>query len=171
MRLFRLVNGEYVANLTQGEQVVLVTVVEQVKALVEGEVAAGLDTQPSLDRLFPPASTTDGDIARDFAALTGRALRDGKAERLGRLAKRFARSTVRLDGAEAHDVAAAINDVRLAVAEIAGIRTADDAERVLSGLNGPELSTLEEAYAAMYGALSALQQSLIDALNAACGRR
>jgi hypothetical protein len=164
MRLFRYVDGEFVANLSRGEQVVLVTVVDQVKSLIKGDIAPGLDTQPTLNRLFPPGSTTDGEVARDYAALTGQAMRDNKAERLTRLAESLGHQAVRLDRDQAREAVAALNDIRLAVAEIAGIETAADADRLLGGRAG-EPTNEEDAYGEFYVALSALQESLVEALQ------
>jgi hypothetical protein len=162
------VGGGFVANLGADEGAVLVAVVEHVRGMIRGEAPPGLDALPSLTRLFPPASMTDGDVARDFAALTGKAMRENKDERLGRLAAHLSGATVRLDKEGAADAVAALNDVRLALAEVLGIETPEDADRIGSLRSGHDEPTgMEDVFAEIYVALSALQESLVLALGAA----
>jgi hypothetical protein len=169
LRLFHRVNERFVAHLGPEERAVLVGVVEAVQAMIQGEATPGFDTIPTLARLFPPGSTTDREIAREFAELTGEAMRTNKTKRLESLARNLARGKIELDREEAGETVAALNDVRLAVAEILGIETAEDAARIDAGrtdgpAGGPE--GLEDVLVELYVVLTVLQESLVQALSA-----
>ncbi|MDR1152366.1 MAG: DUF2017 domain-containing protein [Bifidobacteriaceae bacterium] len=168
VRLFSYDDGYFVATLSPEERAVLASIAGEVQGMVRGEAPPSLDVLPSLKRLFPPASMDDGDIARDFASLTGRSLRETKDRRLGRLAERLARGAIRLDHTEAGETVAALNDLRLAIAEILRIETADDAEQVYATLADRDEPVGErDVFGEVYVALSVLQESLVAALEAA----
>ncbi|MDR1294735.1 MAG: DUF2017 domain-containing protein [Bifidobacteriaceae bacterium] len=172
MHLFRHVDGWFVAALNAQERAVLASIATEVQGMVQGEAPPSLDVLPTLTRLFPPASMDDGEIARDFASLTGKALRDTKDKRLGRLAGRLARGTIRLDADEAAETVAALNDLRLAIAEILGIDTAEDADQVYATLaDRAEPAGDHDVFGEVYVALTVLQESLVAALDAAATKR
>jgi len=95
-------------------------------------------------------------------------------------ARRMAQITTPTDltAAAAKDVAAALTDLRLVLAERLEIRTDDQAERLYDQLLTSPASDLDEApggqldpatrryLVAVYGALSWLQESLVEALLA-----
>jgi hypothetical protein len=163
MRLFRHVGGEFRADLDAEEGAVIAMVVAMARAIIDGEAPPELDTLPTLNRVFPPGSATDAEVARDFAALTGQGMRTRKSERLGRLGAYVAQGRIRLDQDQAADAVAALGDVRLVVAEILGIETAEDADRVT--VPGPDEPTdMQQLFGELYVALSVLQESLVKAL-------
>ncbi len=140
-------------------------------------------TDPAVRRLLPDASRDDPRVAAEFRRLTEDDLRAGKIARLRRL---WDALTTPSDGwradafvvapDDAREVAAALTDLRLVLAERLGVRTDEQAERLYDALLdtpqadvGDELpDTLDPAarryLVAVYGALSWLQESLVDVL-------
>lgn len=139
-------------------------------------------SDPAVRRLLPDASRDDPQVAEEFRRLTEDDLRAGKIDRLTRLWDALTTPTEgwRADAfvvapADAQDVAAAITDLRLVLAERLGIRTDEQAERLYDALLDSPQAEIEEAgeildpaarryLVAVYGALSWLQESLVDLL-------
>jgi hypothetical protein len=139
-------------------------------------------SDPAVRRLLPDASRDDPQIAEEFRRLTEDDLRAGKIARLTRFwdALTTPPEGWRADAfvvapQDAQDVAAAITDLRLVLAERLGIRTDEQAERLYDTLLDSPQSQLQEAdeildpaarryLVAVYGALSWLQESLVDLL-------
>ncbi|MDR3201703.1 MAG: DUF2017 domain-containing protein [Bifidobacteriaceae bacterium] len=165
MEGFRVRQGRLVARVGAEEQAVLLMCVDQVRAMLAGEEPSEpwLPGRPTLARVFPTASRTDPEVAAEFAELTLASMRRHKTARLARLAGHLAVGKMVLTREEADDVAAALNDVRLVLAELLGIETAGDSERLYSKLDdGPP--THEGLLGEIYAVLSAVQESLITAL-------
>jgi hypothetical protein len=139
-------------------------------------------TDPAVRRLLPDASRDDPQVAEEFRRLTEDDLRAGKVARLTRLWEAL---TMPPDGwrsdsfvvapQDAQDVAASITDLRLVLAERLGIRTDEQAERLYEALEDVPQEEVEDAdeildpaarryLVAVYGALSWLQESLVDLL-------
>lgn len=182
----------YAAHLGAAEREVFASVTREVLALVrsvEGapsvepdaiveraqDAAAGLpsfsvDEVPApedsaLRRLFPAASTDD-DAAAEFRRFAQPELAGAKIARLERLVELFAgdEPTLVVPRAEARDVAAALTDVRLVVADRLGVVTDADAERVSSSVYDAWDGDAEEAplLATLHVLLTVLQDTLVE---------
>ena len=139
-------------------------------------------TDPAVRRLLPDASRDDPAVAAEFRRLTEDDLRDDKIARLTRL---WVALTTRTEGwradafvvdpDDAKDVAASLTDLRLVLAERLDIRTDEQAERLYEALlvspqaeveGVPEIldPAARRYLVAVYGALSWLQESLVELL-------
>lgn len=205
MRAFRRRRGMYVARLDDDERGVIAALVADVAELlgagrIDEETAATVPgdgspriqldnvappTDPAVRRLLPDASRDDPEVSAEFRRLTEDDIRAGKVARLSRLWTALTTPTAgqRADAFvvapdDAKDVAAALTDLRLVLAERLQIRTDDQAERLYDQLLTSPTADLDEADAdhldpatrrylvAVYGALSWLQESLVEALLA-----
>lgn len=193
MRGFERAAQGYAAHLSAAEREVFASVTREVLALVrsvEGapsvepdaiveraqDAAAGLpsfsvDAVPApedsaLRRLFPAASTDDDDAAAEFRRFAQPELASAKIARLERLVELFAgdEPTLVVPRAEARDVAAALTDVRLVVADRLGVVTDADAERVSSSVYDAWDGDAEEAplLATLHVLLTVLQDTLVE---------
>ncbi|MDR0432780.1 MAG: DUF2017 domain-containing protein [Bifidobacteriaceae bacterium] len=168
MQLFSLVEERFVAQLDPAERAVLAAVANEVQSMIKGETPPSFEVLPTLTRLFPPASMSDPQVAREFVDLTGKSMRETKEQRLGRLAARLSAGTVHLDAEQAQESVAAMNDIRLALAEMLGIETADDVERVTESLaQTDEPAEPNDVFGELYMVFTALQDSLVAALASA----
>ena len=162
MRAFKRRRGMYAARLDTDERDVIAALVADVaellgagrleardpEAVVAGDGSPRMrmeplppPSDPAVRRLLPDASRDDPQIAEEFRRLTEDDLRAGKIARLTRL---WDALTTPPDGwradafvvapQDAQDVAAAITDLRLVLAERLGIRTDEQAERLYDAL-------------------------------------
>ncbi len=157
MRPFRRRGDRVVATVTDAESAVVTLLLDQLEGLLAEDAPAD---DPVVGRLFPAGHATDAELARDYRDLTGSALRQGKTDDLATV-----RATLPADGGEvalADDQARAwlrtTNDLRLALGTRLGITADVDHEHPTS----QEMT--------VYGWLTALQGSLVDALVAGGGR-
>ena len=130
-------------------------------------VAAPRD--PALRRLLPDASRTDPEVAAEFRRLTEDDLRRGKLERLAALRAALRHPDGVVVGREAAaDVAAALTDVRLVLAERLGVRTDADADALYAVALGRDGADDDERalLATVYAVLTVLQESLVRHLVA-----
>ncbi|MBO3084594.1 DUF2017 domain-containing protein [Cellulomonas fengjieae] len=202
MRGFKRRRGMYAARLDPDERDVVAALVADVADLLGGgrlesriPVSPGDGTprmrieplpppsDPAVRRLLPDASRDDPEVAAEFRRLTEDDLRAGKIARLTRLWELLSTPAAgwRADAfvvppQDAQDVASAITDLRLVLAERLGIRTDDQAERLYEALlDSPNAQPADEPgqildpdarryLVAVYGALSWLQESLVDLL-------
>lgn len=201
MRAFRRRRGMYVARLDDDERGVVAALVADVAELLgagridevpvpatEGPPRIQLEpvappSDPAVRRLLPDASRDDPEVSAEFRRLTEDDIRAGKVARLRRLWTALTSPTdghradaFAVDPADAKDVAAALTDLRLVLAERLEIRTDDQAERLYDQLLVSPTADLEEQgsddldpatrryLVAVYGALSWLQESLVEAL-------
>ena len=203
MRAFKRRRGMYAARLDTDERDVIAALVADVAELLGAGRLEARDPEsvvvgdgnprmrieplpppsdPAVRRLLPDASRDDPQVAEEFRRLTEDDLRAGKIARLTRLWDALTTPTEgwRADAfvvapQDAQDVAAAITDLRLVLAERLGIRTDEQAERLYDALvDSPhaELEGVDEILdpaarrylVAVYGALSWLQESLVDLL-------
>lgn len=165
MRPFEALADEpgYLAVLDAAERAVLLDVVDEVVALVDGENGAvgpadqgpaapehPLDTvrldarpvvppwDPALRRLLPDASREDPEVAAEYRRLTEADLRSAKTQNLLRL--RAVLDAAQPDAlvlpSEASSVAAALTDLRLVVSERLGVRTDQDADALYALVTG-----------------------------------
>ena len=189
MRAFRYEAGVYRAELEPGEREVVASVVANVVELLGGELPDAADDEPehpgttwhlrtepvpppddpAVHRLLPDASRDDPAVAGEFRRLTEDDLRQSKLTRL-----RWLWTALQDDGpvvptAQAPAVAATLTDLRLVLADRLGIRTDDDADRLLRTVGRRRRHGTDEvrAYlATVYDALTWLQESLVQAMLA-----
>ena len=166
MRAFQRRRGMYVARLDADERDVIAALVADVAELLgagrlestgparpwsSATATRGMrieplapPTDPAVRRLLPDASRDDPEVAAEFRRLTEDDLRAGKVDRLtpalGR-ADHAQPTGWRADAfvvapQDAKDVAAALTDLRLVLAERLGIRTDEQAERLYDALLG-----------------------------------
>jgi hypothetical protein len=141
-------------------------------------------SDPAVRRLLPDASRDDPEVSAEFRRLTEDDLRAQKIARLTRLWEALTTPTEgwRADAFvvapdDARDVAASLTDLRLVLAERLDIRTDEQAERLYDSLlvspqaqldddEGPEVMdpAARRYLVAVYGALSWLQESLVEML-------
>ncbi len=184
MRGFRREDGLFVARLEGAERPVLLDVVDGVVdlfgevpepadpddpfamlALSDEPVAAPED--PALRRLLPDAAT-DPDLAAELRRLTDADLRSGKVSRLRALRAAVDQAAPELVVApgQAQDVAAALTDLRLVLAQRLELETDEQAEEVYAlavGREEPadEVAATRRFLAAVYTVLTQLQESLV----------
>lgn len=124
---------------------------------------------PAVHRLLPDASQDDPAVAAEFRRLTEDDLRTAKLARL-----RWLWTALQDDGpvvpvAQAPAVAATLTDLRLVLAERLGIRTDEDADRLLRAVGRRRRHGSDDVRAylvTVYDALTWLQESLVQAMLA-----
>lgn len=189
MRGFTEKHGTFVARLDATEREVVAALVADVAQLLgaprfdESGPAPAPDVplvrtqdvpppdDPAVRRLLPDASRDDPQVAAEFRRLTEDDLRARKIARLGDLWTRLTtpgdgrrQDVLVVDPADAPELAAAITDVRLVLAERLDVRTDEDAETlydVLSDGNEGADVDVRRYLVSLYGALSWLQESLV----------
>lgn len=95
----------------------------------------GMTVDPALDRLLPPASKDDAELAAEWRRLTGGELRAVKTARLARVFRELRAPTgsggrVLVASGTEGDWLATLTDVRLVLASRLGVEDDDDVERV-----------------------------------------
>ena len=202
MRGFTHRKGMYAARLDADERDVVAAVVADVAELLgagrlearspvpadDGRPRMRMEplpppSDPAVRRLLPDASRDDPAVAAEFRRLTEDDLRAAKIARLTRLwelvstpAPGWRADAFVVAPQDAQDVAGAITDLRLVLAERLGVRTDEQAERLYDALvEPPDLDPDDEQtevldpdarryLVAVYGALSWLQESLVELL-------
>ncbi|MCV2396158.1 DUF2017 domain-containing protein [Actinotalea sp. M2MS4P-6] len=185
MRGFRRERGVFVARLESAERPVLLDVVNGVIDLF-GEVPDPGDVldpftrltiteepvdppeDPALHRLLPDASP-DPELAAELRRLTEADLRTGKVARLRLLrgALEQAAPDLVVSPAGAPDVAAALTDVRLVLAQRLGLETDDQADEIRElamarGAAADDAESTRRFLAAVYSVLTQLQGDLVE---------
>lgn len=191
MKAFTRKRGVYVAQLDRTERTILSRVVADTALLLgtrldvertedDGDPLAGLSwsrdgvaepTDPALARLLPAASDDDA-VAAEFRRLTEADLRAAKVERLRMVWGALLAPGERLEvlPERAMDWAAALNDVRLVLAERLEIVTEADAEAVYAQASargrhaGEDPDEMRAALASLYMVLTWLQESLLTVM-------
>lgn len=121
---------------------------------------------PAVHRLLPDASS-DTQRAQEFRRYTERALREDKVGALRRCAMAVEHDPVQLEGPAVQDFSRALNDVRLVLATRLEIDSEEDAhrvERIASRANGHKIDDPQTYMAVVYGFVSWLQNSLVEAM-------
>ncbi len=164
MKPFRRKGDLVVGGLVGAEVQVLGLLVDQLEQLL-GLDAEDTGGDPVLERLLPPGHASDTEIARDYRDLTEASLRAGKADDLAVLRATVPEGggSVRLDEDQARAWLRTTNDLRLALGTRLGITA--DTER------SDDPADEEAQQHAVYGWLTAVQGSLVDALVAGARRR
>ena len=124
---------------------------------------------PAVHRLLPDASRDDPAVAGEFRRLTEDDLRAAKLSRLSWLWSALQHDGPVVPEAQAPAVAATLTDLRLVLADRLGIRTDEDADRLLRTVGRRRRHGTDEvrAYlATVYDALTWLQESLVQAMLA-----
>ena len=172
------------ATLESAERKLLRGLFEDVIQLLEPERAAdedplwamvGLDpnahqdhfaapTDPATKRLLPDADPNDPIAALEFRRLSERGIRERKIGALREAALLMESSTVLLGEASAPRFAAALNDVRLVLAERLGLESEEDAERIHAQDDWSKADTVDEYLALVYNFVTWLQESLMQAM-------
>jgi len=130
----------------------------------------GLDTdarEPSdraLRRLLPNVMKNDDDASLEFRRLTERSLREGKIGALRAAALGLDKEELVLSPADAGHWSAALNDVRLVLAERLDIRDEADAEHVHQMQDWSQAEDVESYLALVYNFTTWLQESLVQAM-------
>jgi hypothetical protein len=191
MRAFKDRRGVYVARMDAAERDVLASLVADVAQLLGGvridelsdaERAAlrepappmlrgepvDAPDDPAVLRLLPDASREEPEVAAEFRRLTQDDLR---ARKLGRLVLLWDDLTgdtdeLRVPADRADDVAGALTDVRLVVAQRLGVTTDADAEHLYDELGEPGGDAGRHYLVSVYAALTWLQESLVTLLLA-----
>ena len=130
-----------------------------------GPVEATPPGDPVLRRLLPDASRDDAQVTAEFRRLTQDDLLAAKVRRLRTLHERLlAPDPLVVPDDDAWATAGAFTDLRLALAEVLGLRTDDDAEG-LSDRYPPASDDPLALAADIFGVLGWLQGTLIDAMT------
>lgn len=159
MKPFRRRGHDVVARLDPAEAGIVGLLLDQLEQLLAAD-ADDLGDDPVLARLLPEGHRGDPEIAAEFRELTEASLRSGKADDLAtvRASLPDGGGDVRLDPEQAGAWLRTSNDLRLAL----GIRldVTEDTEPP------DDLVDEQDQQLALYYWLTALQGSLVDALDA-----
>ena len=163
MKPFRRKGEDVVARLDLAEAGIIGLLLDQLEQLLDAE---DLGDDPVLARLLPDGHRGDPEIAAEFRELTEASLRSGKADDLATMRASLpdGGGEVRLDPEQAAAWLRTSNDLRLAL----GVRldVTEDTEPPV------DLVGEQDQQLALYYWLTALQGSLVDALDAGrAGRR
>nr|WP_245348474.1 DUF2017 domain-containing protein [Paeniglutamicibacter psychrophenolicus] len=174
----------YSASLETAERRLLRGLFQDVITLLEPERAAdedplwamvGLDpnahradfaapTDPATKRLLPDADPDDADASLEFRRLSERGIRERKIGALREAALLMESGSILLSEETAPRFAAAVNDVRLVVAERLGLQSEEDAERIHAQNDWSKAETPDEYLALVYNFVTWLQESLMQAM-------
>ncbi|BDO41735.1 DUF2017 family protein [Cellulomonas sp. NTE-D12] len=124
---------------------------------------------PAVHRLLPDASQDDPAVAAEFRRLTEDDLRTAKLARLRWLWTALQDDGPVVPAPQAPAVAATLTDLRLVLAERLGIRTDEDADRLLRAAGRRRRHGADDVRAylvTVYDALTWLQESLVQAMLA-----
>lgn len=128
---------------------------------------AAVPDDPALARLLPQGSREDDEVSAEFRRYTERGLRRRKRGALGTAASTLARpGALVLTDPEAIAWLTALNDVRLVLAERIGVRTEEDAERLLDA-DDLDAGDPRGWLVSVYDFLTWLQETLVAAVAGA----
>ena len=159
MRPFRRRGTDVVARLDRAEAGIVGLLLDQLEQLLAAD-EDDVGDDPVLARLLPEGHRGDPGMAADYRELTESSLRSGKADDLATVRATLPADggEVRLDPEQAGAWLRATNDLRLAL----GTRL-----EITEDTEPPEdLVDEEDQQLALYYWLTALQGSLVDALDA-----
>lgn len=178
MQAFRRESEGYVSSVDEMERGILLTIVEDVSALLSQEEQGGHRgiVDPALMRLFPAASLSDPELASEIRGLTFDEISRTKASSLEVVTEQLRRphGHVTVPEGAVQDWLRALNDVRIVLAERLGISDGADAERFYQmALEATQNPDEEEncgdeqtvALASLYSGISWWQGSLLEALG------
>jgi hypothetical protein len=150
----------------------VVSMLEPVERANQDPLAAmvGLDPEarePSdraLRRLLPNVSRNDDEASLEFRRLTERSLRESKIGALKAAALGLDKDELVLSPVDARHWSAALNDVRLVLAERLDINDEADAEHVHLMQDWSQAEDVESYLALVYNFTTWLQESLVQAM-------
>ena len=121
-------------------------------------------TDRAVRRLLPNVVKDDGDASLEFRQLTERSLRETKIGALRAAALDLDKDEIVLTTEGAKHWSAALNDVRLVLAERLDIRDEQDAEHVHLMQDWSQAEDVESYLALVYNFTTWLQESLVQAM-------
>lgn len=121
-------------------------------------------TDRAVKRLLPDINPDDAAASLEFRRLTERTLRERKIGALREAALAIESGPLLLEVAAAPRFAAALNDVRLVLAERLGLETEEDAEAIHAQDDWSKAETTDEYLALVYNFVTWFQESLMQAL-------
>lgn len=183
-RAFKNTKRGFTATLESAERKLLRGLFQDVIQLLEPErepdedplwAMVGLDphahkdhftapSDPATRRLLPDADPDDPIAALEFRRLSERGIRERKIGALREAAMLMDSATIVLGPEAAPRFAAAVNDVRLVLAERLGLETQEDAEAIHAQDDWSKADTVDEYLALVYNFVTWLQESLMQAM-------
>ncbi|GAA5226272.1 DUF2017 domain-containing protein [Paeniglutamicibacter antarcticus] len=183
-RAFRSTRRGYSASFEAAERQLLRGLFQDVITLLEPErtededplwAMVGLDphahkadfaapTDSATKRLLPDADPDDAQVSLEFRRLSERGIRESKIGALREAALLLESGNVLLSDETAPRFAAALNDVRLVLAERLGLVDEQDAARIHAQDDWSKAESVDEYLALVYNFVSWLQESLMQAL-------
>ena len=115
-------------------------------------------------RLLPDADPGDAAASLEFRRLSERGIRERKIGALREAALLMESGSILLTEQTAPRFAAAVNDVRLVLAERLGLESEEDAERIHAQDDWSKAETVDEYLALVYNFVTWLQESLMQAM-------
>ncbi|WP_411731087.1 DUF2017 domain-containing protein [Paeniglutamicibacter sp.] len=115
-------------------------------------------------RLLPDADPDDAVASLEFRRLSERGIRERKIGALREAALLMESGSILLNEQTAPRFAAAVNDVRLVLAERLGLESDEDAERIHAQDDWSKAETVDEYLALVYNFVTWLQESLMQAM-------
>ena len=119
---------------------------------------------PATKRLLPDADPEDAAASLEFRRLSERGIRERKIGALREAALLMESGTIVLSDETAPRFAAAVNDVRLVLAQRLGLESDQDAERIQAQDDWSKVESVDEYLALVYNFVTWLQESLVQAL-------
>lgn len=183
-RAFKSTLRGFSASLEAAERKLLRGLFQDVITLLEPERAAdedplwamvGLDphahradfappSDPATKRLLPDADPDDAAASLEFRRLSERGIRERKIGALREAALLMESGTILLSDETAPRFAAAVNDVRLVLAQRLGLASEEDAERIHAQDDWSKAESVDEYLALVYNFVTWLQESLMQAM-------
>lgn len=183
-RAFRSTRRGFSASFEAAERQLLRGLFQDVITLLEPERAkdedplwamVGLDphalqadfaapTDRATRRLLPDADPDDAEASLEFRRLSERGIRESKIGALREAALLLEAGNVLLSDQTAPRFAAALNDVRLVLAERLGLEDEEDAARIHAQDDWSKAESVDEYLALVYNFVTWLQESLMQAL-------
>lgn len=124
----------------------------------------GPPTDRATKRLLPDSNPDDADASLEFRRLSERGIRERKIGALREAALLMESGSILLSEQTAPRFAAAINDVRLVLAERLGLESEEDAERIHAHDDWSKAESVDEYLALVYNFVTWMQESLMQAM-------
>lgn len=124
----------------------------------------GAPSDAATRRLLPDAHAGDAEASLEFRRLSERGIRERKIGALREAAMLMDSGSILLTEQTAPRFAAAINDVRLVLAQRLGLESEQDAERIHAQDDWSKAETVDEYLALVYNFVTWLQESLMQAM-------
>ncbi len=164
MALFHRRGGAYVATFPATDAQVVRHIVGEVRDLLRD---GGDRADPAVERLFPDVYPDDEAAAAEFRRYTADELTAGKLDQAQRVLDMLPADggQVRLDEPAAEAWLRALTDVRLVLGTRLGVADDTDLAEELDDAVARDPTSARVALLSVYGYLTYLQDSLVDALS------